>query len=73
MAQPNIKDHFKVGQRVKLVRVKHPKYRGLEGTIIRIFKTKNEIKVQVGENDFYNAFPQNIDPVPVTEGVQPAL
>lgn len=59
-----LNDQFKIGQRVKLTRVRHQKYRGLEGEVTRIFISKKVVVVQVSPNNFYHADPANIDPVP---------
>lgn len=53
--------NFQKGQRVKLTRVRHERYRGLEGTVTRVFTTKKVVVVQVGPNDVYHADPVNID------------
>lgn len=61
----NILPDFTPGQRVVLARVRHQSYRGKTGTIRRIFKTKNIVRVVLDEGKFpgeaYDASLFNLD------------
>ncbi len=56
---------FKIGERVILARVKRPEYRGRHGTVQKLVKSRQEVKVLMDgakdKYDTYGACPENID------------